>query len=74
MVRVQMGRPIDQVAADDPLRIQFDNLHEWSVWVLMTGMGAALIAFFIIANRKFGAVTIKSDPTAPYDFSKEFKI
>jgi hypothetical protein len=40
----------------------------------MTGMGAALIAFFIIANRKFGAVTIKSDPTAPYDFSKEFKI
>jgi hypothetical protein len=74
MVRVQMGRPIDQVPADDPLRVQFNNLHEWSVWVLMAAMGAALIAFFVIANRKFGAVAAKADPAAPYDFSKEFKI
>lgn len=73
-LRVQMGRPIDEVAADDPLRIQFNNLHEYSVWVLMAAMAAALIAFFIISNRKFGAVTAKPDPTAPYDFSKEFKI
>ena len=74
VVRAQMGRSIDQVPADDPLRVQFDNLHEWSVWVLMTGMAAALLAFFIIANRKFGSAAAKSDPTAPYDFSKEFKI
>ena len=74
VVRAQMGRSIDQVPADDPLRVQFNNLHEWSVWVLMTGMAAALIAFFIIANRKFGSAAAKSDPTAPYDFSKEFKI
>lgn len=73
-LRAQMGRPIDQVAADDPLRLQFDNLHEWSVWVLMTAMGAALVAFFVIANRKFGTVAAKVDPTAPYDFSKEFKL
>jgi hypothetical protein len=73
-VRVQMGRPIDQIAADDPLRVQFNNLHEWSVWVLMTGMAAALIAFFLIANRKLGAVVVKTDPAAPYDFSREFKI
>ena len=73
-LRAQMGRPIDQVAADDPLRLQFDNLHEWSVWVLMTAMGAALVAFFVIANRKFGTVAAKVDPIAPYDFSKEFKL
>lgn len=73
MLRGQMGKPIDEVAADDPLRIQFNNLHEWSVWVLFGGMVAALIAFFIISNRKFGAAakTIANDP---YDFSKEFKI
>jgi hypothetical protein len=73
-LRAQMGSPIDQVAADDPLRLQFDNLHEWSVWVLMTAMGAALVAFFVIANRKFGTVAAKVDPIAPYDFSKEFKL
>ena len=73
-LRAQMGRPIDQLAADDPLLIQFNNLHEWSVWVLMTGMAAAFIAFFIIANRKFGTVAATPDTAAPYDFSKEFKI
>lgn len=72
-VRAQMGKPIDEVAADDPLRIQFSSLHEWSVWVLFAGMAAALLAFFMIANRKFGPAK-KADPTAPYDFSKEFKI
>jgi MFS family permease len=73
MLRGQMARPIDEVAADDPLRIQFNNLHEWSVWVLFGGMVAALIAFFIIANRKFGAAA-KTTTNDPYDFSKEFKI
>ena len=71
MIRSQMGRPIDEVAADDPLRIQFNTLHEYSVWVLLAGMAAALIAFFIISNRKFGAGDAgKADV---YDFSKEFK-
>ena len=72
MIRGQMGRPVDEVPADDPLRIQFNNLHNWSEWVLMGGMLAALVAFFIISNRKFGAVPKTS--TDPYDFSKEFKI
>ncbi|CAN5425573.1 hypothetical protein BH10ACI3_BH10ACI3_19840 [soil metagenome] len=72
-VRAQIGRPIDEVAADDPLRVQFNMLHEYSVWVLMTAMVAALVVFFIIANRKFGAVvSAKSDDV--YDFSKEFKV
>ena len=73
MIRGQLGRPIDEVAADDPLRIQFDNLHNWSEWVLLVGMLAALIAFFVISRRKFGVVS-KTASTDPYDFSKEFKI
>ena len=72
MVRAQMGKPIDEVAADDPLRIQFNNLHNWSEWVLLTGMVAALIAFFIIANRRFGTGA-KNASTDPYNFEKEFK-
>jgi MFS family permease len=70
MIRAQLGRPIDEVAADDPLRIQFNDLHQWSVWVLMAGMGAALIAFFLISNRK-PVVPVKTND--PYDFSKEFR-
>ncbi len=71
-VRAQMGRPIDEVAADDPLKIQFNMLHEYSVWILFTGMIVALVAFFIISNRKFG--TAKPVTSDGYDFSKEFKI
>ncbi|MEO6049763.1 MAG: DUF4149 domain-containing protein [Pyrinomonadaceae bacterium] len=70
-VRAQIGRPIDEVAADDPLRIQFNMLHEYSVWVLFAGMIAALIVFFIISNRKF--VLTNTDKPDVYDFSKEFK-
>ena len=71
-VRAQIGKPIDEVALDDPLRIQFNMLHEYSVWVLFAGMIAALIAFFIIANRKF-SVAAKPEKDNIYDFSKEFK-
>ncbi len=70
-LRSQMGRPIDEVAVDDPLRLQFNAIHEYSVWVLFAGMAAALLAFFIIANRKFGTVPATKDDI--YDFSKEFK-
>ena len=71
-VKAQMGRPIDELAVDDPLKIQFNTLHEYSVWILFTAMVAALIAFFIISNRKFG--TAKPATSDVYDFSKEFKI
>ena len=72
-VRTQIGKPIDEIALDDPLRIQFNMLHEYSVWVLFAGMVAALIAFFIIANRKFSVAPAKADKDNIYDFSKEFK-
>jgi len=71
-VRAQIGRPIDEIAADDPLRIQFNMLHEYSTWVLFTGMASALLAFFIIANRKFRPAIV-AEKTDVYDFSKEFK-
>lgn len=71
-VRAQIGRPIDEVAVDDPLRIQFNALHQYSEWVLLAAMGAALIAFFLIANRKFDKLTDVAGDV--YDFSKEFKV
>ena len=74
MIRGQMGgRPIDEIAADDPLRMQFDKLHAWSEWVLLISMIAGLIAFFVISSRKFGASTTTAS-TDPYNFEKEFKM
>lgn len=73
LIRQQIGKPIDEVAVDDPLRIQFNSMHEYSVWVLFVGMGAALIAFFLIANRR----TVKEEPVSPLeqlDIQKEFNI
>jgi len=70
-IRAQIGKPIEEVAVDDPLRIQFNMLHEYSVWVLFGGMVAALAAFFIISNRKVGSP--KAGKADVYDFSKEFK-
>jgi len=70
-IRAQLGKPIDEIAADDPLRQQFDVLHEYSVWVMLTAIGASLIAFFLISYRKLESPTqAKSDI---YDFSTEFK-
>ena len=71
-IRTQIGKPIEEAAADDPLRLQFDTLHHWSEWVLLAGMIAALLAFFIIANRKFRP--LKSAGADIYDFQKEFKV
>ena len=72
-VRTQMGgKPIDELAVDDPLRIQFNQLHEYSVWVLAAAMIAGLVAFFIIANRRAAAAKPAADE--PYNFEKEFKI
>ena len=71
-IRQEIGRPIDELAADDPLRMQFNTLHQYSEWVLLTAMIAALIAFFIIANRRF--VDPKAAKADVYDFSKEFKV
>jgi hypothetical protein len=72
-VRSQMGgKKIDEFAVDDPLRVQFNQAHEYSVWVLAAAMIAGLIAFFIIANRRASAAA-KTTTSDPFDFEKEFK-
>lgn len=51
IVKAQIGRPIEEIAVDDPARITFNNLHQYSVWVLAAAMTAALIAYFLMARR-----------------------
>ena len=67
-----MNKPLEQVAVDDPLRIQFNALHQYSEWVLLSGMVAALIVFFIIANRQ--TVVGKKDNVVDFDFQDQFKM
>jgi hypothetical protein len=50
-LRAQMGRPIDETAAGDPLRLAFNSLHGYSVAALTVAMLAALCAFLLIARR-----------------------
>ncbi|HEY0658868.1 MAG TPA: DUF4149 domain-containing protein [Pyrinomonadaceae bacterium] len=67
-VRSQFGgKPIDEIAADDPLKIQFNTLHEYSVWVLITGMIAALLAFFIILRKSDKTVTVEKTDDFKFD-------
>lgn len=51
VLRGQIGRPIDEVAIDDPLRVAFNDLHGYSVTILLTAMIAALAAFFFLVRR-----------------------
>jgi len=50
-LRAQIGRPIDEVATNDPLRAAFNDLHGYSVMILTTAIIAAVIAFFLLARR-----------------------
>ena len=60
-IRAQLGRPIDEIAVDDPLKIQFNNLHQYSEWVLLAAMFAALILFFLIARTAVVKVVEKKN-------------
>ena len=50
-LRARMGAPIDALAADDPLRVAFNDLHGYSVAALTAGMLAGLVALLLIAGR-----------------------
>lgn len=50
-LRQQIGRPIDEIGLDDPLRIAFGALHGYSVAVLAFAMLAALVVYFLMARR-----------------------
>lgn len=50
-LRLAMGRPIDDIAQNDPLRLAFNSLHGYSVAAMTTAMLASLVAFILIARR-----------------------
>lgn len=49
-LRAAMVLPIDQIALDDPRRIEFGNLHGYSVNALGLAMIAALVALVLMAR------------------------
>jgi hypothetical protein len=49
-LRAAMVLPIDQIAADDPRRMAFNNLHGYSVNALGLAMIAALVAMVLMAR------------------------
>ncbi|HKP72955.1 MAG TPA: DUF4149 domain-containing protein [Pyrinomonadaceae bacterium] len=51
-LRLALGRPIDEVAKDDPLRVAFNSLHGYSVAAMSVGMIAAVVALLLIARRR----------------------
>ncbi len=51
-LRVAIQRPVETVAANDPLRITFGQWHVYSVIALGVAVLSALAAFFLIALRK----------------------
>ncbi len=70
VLRAQAGKPMEEVALDDALRIQFDNLHQYSVWVLMTAMIAALVVYFIVSGKRAGSAAKGASKSV--DFQNEF--
>lgn len=54
-IKARLGSPIDSLPKDHADRILFDNIHDYSVWVLYVGMAAGLLIFFIIAGKNFNS-------------------
>jgi hypothetical protein len=51
-LRGAMRTTIDQIPAGDPSRVAFDALHGYSVTALSIAIIAALVGFFVMANRR----------------------
>ena len=49
-LRAALGRPIDDVPQNDPLRVAFNSLHGYSVAALGIGIIAATVALLLIAR------------------------
>ena len=72
-IKGNLGRPIEQVALDDPMRMQFDQLHVWSVNVLVGAMIAAALSYFLLAYRSRNTDLKEIKTTTNKDFT-DFKI
>jgi hypothetical protein len=46
-LRESLGRPIDELALADPLRIQFNDLHQYSVAAMSVALFAGLAVLFL---------------------------
>ena len=46
-LRIAMGGIIDNVADDDPLKLQFNDLHQYSVALMSVALFAGLAALFL---------------------------
>ena len=51
-LRVQMGS-VDATAAESPLRVAFNRLHQVSVWLESAVLLSGLVALFLTARQKF---------------------
>jgi len=51
-LRTQMGS-VDATPAGNPLRVAFDRLHQYSVWLESVVLFSGLAALFLTARRKF---------------------
>lgn len=60
-LRAAMGRPIDDVAVDNPLRLSFNSLHGLSVAALGVAIIAAAVALLVIANKGSEQGKVKSE-------------
>jgi len=60
-LRAQMGAPIDTLAAADPLRVAFNDLHGYSVAALSAGMLAGVAALLLISRRGRGSSKQKAE-------------
>ncbi len=68
-------KPISDLAADNPIKIQFDMWHQYSVWILVAGMFAAVLAFFIISRTYEGkTASTKSDAPVDIELPDELKM
>ncbi len=74
-LRALIGKPIDELAADDPMKLQFDTWHQYSVWVLVAAMITALIAFFVISRSSSGSVDLSTPDEIPdFELPDELKM
>jgi hypothetical protein len=60
-LRAAMQLPIDRIAPDDPRRLEFNNLHRYSVLLLSVAMCAA------VATIIFTRVHVESSMGKPHD-------
>ena len=73
-LRKSIGRPIEEVAIDDPLRIQFNLWHQYSVWFLVAGMATVLIAFFLVSRSLSNSITEpKAKEISDFELPDELK-